>query len=83
MKPARKQRPLTKRQQQVLGFMREFFMSNDQIPPVYLIQEAFGFASATAATGHVAALARKGFIEKNAVGKWKFTRSQEGVNHEL
>lgn len=74
---ARKQRPLTSRQQQVLGFMREFFLDNDQIPPIHAIQEKFEFASINAATSHVMALARKGFIEKNLVGKWKFARGQK------
>lgn len=62
----------------VYDFMREFFRENDQLPPCHVIADKFGFASCNAAQAHLDSLARRGLIEKNAVGKWRFTRAKRG-----
>lgn len=59
---------------EVLAYMREFFEANDQLPPVMRISRNFGWASLNAAQLHVDALIRHGLIERNAVGKLRFAR---------
>lgn len=61
-------------QQLVLDYMREFFESNDQLPPMHKISDNFGWVSVNSAAGVCAALLRHGKIERNAVGKYKFVR---------
>ena len=67
-------RPLTGRQQQVLEFMREFFAENDQLPPVKVISDHFGWKSANAAQQHIERLVSLRRLEANAVGKLRFVR---------
>jgi SOS-response transcriptional repressor LexA len=75
-----KQRPLTPRQQEVLAFMREFFADNDQLPTLLAIARRFGWKSVNAAVVMTAILERKGFIEKNVLGKYRFSRPKvDGV----
>lgn len=69
--------PLTAKQAEVLAFMRGFFAENDQLPPARVIRERFGWASDNAAADFVAALMRKGHLERNAIGRYRFTRSTE------
>lgn len=64
---------------EVLAFMRQFFAENDQLPPMAVTAQAFGWVSDDAVRHHMVSLARFGHIEKNAVGKWRFAR---GMNHE-
>lgn len=59
---------------EVLAYMREFFLINDQLPPVMHISKNFGRVSLNAAQLHVDALIRHGLVERNAVGKLRFTR---------
>lgn len=66
----------TARQREVLHFMRCFLLENDQLPPMHAIAEHFGFRSTNAANDYLAALERKGFIERNAVGKFRFVRDR-------
>lgn len=61
---------------EVLAYMREFFLINDQLPPVMHISKNFGWASLNAAQLHVDALIRHGLIERNAVGKLRFARKE-------
>ena len=63
---------LTARQADVLIFLWDFYRENDQLPPCHVIAGRFGFSSDNAAHEHLSALAEKGWIERNAVGKWKF-----------
>lgn len=63
-------------QEMVLGFMREFFAQNDQLPPAHAISEHFGWKLKQNADWHVRALEREGRIERNAVGKYRFTREE-------
>lgn len=65
---------LTTKQAEVLAFMREFFDANDQLPPASVLRARFGWASDNAAATYQATLARKGVIERNAVGKYRFAR---------
>jgi SOS-response transcriptional repressor LexA len=65
---------LTKTQEIVLDFIVQFFADNDQLPPMHAIATQFGWASVNAAQEVCAQLVRKGFIERNAVGKYRFAR---------
>lgn len=67
---------LTTKQAEVLAFMRQFFAENDQLPPASALRIRFGWASENAAASYLITLAKKGHIEHNAVGKYRFTRSQ-------
>ncbi len=68
---------LTARQPLVLDFMQQFFAENDQPPPATAVAEHFGFKSLNSAYDHIKALERKGFIERNAVGNFRFVRERE------
>lgn len=59
---------------EVLAYMREFYLENDQLPPLTCINRNFGWVSLNAAQLHVDALIRHGLVERNAVGKLRFTR---------
>lgn len=61
---------------EVLGFMREFFQANDQLPPAATIAVHFGWTSMNSAQLHVDALIRHGLLERNAVGKLRFVRKE-------
>ncbi|MEJ5148976.1 hypothetical protein [Comamonas sp. MYb396] len=67
---------LTNRQREVLDYMRCFLLENDQLPPMHAIAEHFGHRSPNSAQNHLNALERKGFIERNAVGKYRFVRDR-------
>lgn len=66
---------LTPKQTEVLAYMREFLAENDQLPPNSAMRARFGWSSDNAAFEVIAALAKKGYLERNAVGKYRFTRS--------
>lgn len=65
--------PLTDKELGVLAFMRDFARTNDMLPPCQVIAARFGCASSTA-TYAQRRLEAKGWIEKNAVGKYRFSR---------
>ena len=67
---------LTMRQREVLAFMREFFAENDQLPPGHVIAKRFHMRSVNTAQCITDALERKGAIERNAVGKFRFARAE-------
>ena len=56
--------PLTQRQREVLGFVREWRSRKGKMPSTREIQRHFGFASQTAAVNHLKALERKGFLRR-------------------
>jgi hypothetical protein len=58
----------------VLGFMREFFAENDQLPPARAICGRFNWGNPNNAVHHQRALLKKGYLEVNAVGKYRFAR---------
>ena len=65
----------SERSLQVLAFMREFFATNDQLPPAEVIAKHFGWASVNSACTHLSALRRHGLVEPNACGKLRFVRA--------
>lgn len=71
---------LTNKQADVLAFMREFFTQNDQLPPASALRARFGWASDNAAATYLITLAKKGHIEHNAVGKYRFSRRTACAN---
>lgn len=58
------QTKLTKRQQQLLDYLRKFQREQGLMPSTREIQKHFGFASQTAAMSHLRALERKGAIRR-------------------
>lgn len=74
--PFKRSQPLlTDRQVQVLIFCRDFLSRNDEFPPMWAISKHFGWKSANAAQAHVDALARRGVVERNEIGNWRFSRA--------
>ncbi len=67
---------LTHRQRLLLEYMCDFLADNDQLPPVREIAEHFGFRSVNAAHEHRQALERKGYLERNSIGKLRFSRTK-------
>ena len=55
---------LTKRQQELLDFLRQYHSDTGLMPSTREIQNHFGFASQTAAVSHLRALEKKGVINK-------------------
>lgn len=68
--------PISPVQKMVLEFMREFFGQNDQLPPAHAICDRFNWGSTNNAAHHQRALLKKGYLEVNAVGKYRFTREE-------
>lgn len=65
--------PLTERQEAIVTFMWAFFLENDQLPPAAEIARHFGFKTRSGAVDHLRYIKKKGFIEKNTVGAYRFT----------
>ncbi len=57
---------LTKRQQELLDFLRRYHADTGLMPSTREIQSHFGFASQTAAVSHLRALEKKGVIQRVA-----------------
>lgn len=70
---------LTATQAKVFEYMVQFFHKNDQLPPNKKIAEHFNWSSANSAYVHINALFLKGVIEKNEVGKYRFTAEIKSV----
>lgn len=64
---------LTPVQIEILAFMREYLAENDQLPPVAQVGAKFGMHT-NGAQWHLAELGRKGALEKNSAGRWRFAR---------
>lgn len=64
---------LTAQQSKVLAFIQDFAAANGSAPTRAEIARNFGWASANAAETHVAALARKGYVELPA-GNYRIAR---------
>lgn len=61
------------RMAEVLAFCHEFFAENDQLPPQTSVAERFNVCMQVAQK-YMHKLSEAGHIERNAVGKWRFTR---------
>ena len=68
-------RPLTKFQNEVYTYLIDFFKENDQLPPVLSTASHFGKYQ-NQIQGLMVALGKRGLIEKNAVGRWRFAKGQ-------
>jgi SOS-response transcriptional repressor LexA len=66
--------PISPVQSMVLGFMREFFAENDQLPPARAICARFNWDSSNNASHYQRQLLKKGYLEVNSVGKYRFKR---------
>lgn len=69
-------RPPGNRAKDVLVYMKEFFVANDQLPPARVVAQKFGWASVNAAHIHIRSLVKAGHLERNEAGKYRFTRSK-------
>lgn len=70
---------LTRHQARVLAFMHQYFRENDQLPGTAALRDQFGWKSENSVVLIREVLDRKGYIEKNAVGKYRFTRQKEAA----
>jgi repressor LexA len=70
---------LTKRQQEILDYLRDAQSKNGVMPSTRELQHYFGFASQTAAMSHLRALARKGAIQR-LPGKARAVILPEAIN---
>ena len=66
-------KPLTMKQLQIIKFMHEFYLVQDQLPTMQFIAGHFGWKSVNAADEQCRVILRKGYLEKNVLGKHKFT----------
>jgi len=69
----KERKKLTDKQQEIYDYMFQFFEVQDMPPPVYNIAEHFKRCKNTIVT-HQNALHKKGWIEVNVLGKFRFTR---------
>lgn len=65
---------LTDKQLEVFLFMRDFFRENDMLPTQKALGEWLGLKDDNAGAYYQRNLERKGYIERNAVGKYRFAR---------
>lgn len=70
---------LTPKQAAVLSYMKEFFAANDQLPPLDVISDHFGFRSGNGSSHTRQALVKAGYIERNSIGKYRFVRKPAEV----
>ncbi len=70
--------PLTRREQQVMDFLRVFLALNDQLPPCRAIAAAFGWTSANAADEVLRSMERKGSLARNELGNRMLARRTAG-----
>lgn len=67
---------LTDKQLEVLCFMKDFFKENDQLPPNSALSDRFGWVGPQTGHYHTKVLAASGYLERNAVGKYRFAREE-------
>jgi hypothetical protein len=66
-------RPLSRRQSEAFSYLVQFFAANDQLPPIASVAAHMGIFSNHAHEIAVA-LEKKGWVERNSVGKYRFTQ---------
>ncbi len=64
---------ITHRQTDILIYAYHFYLRNDQLPPFKTIATHFEMASSNAIQDHFCSLLDKGYLERNEIGKYKFT----------
>lgn len=64
--------PISIKQAEALSFMITFYAENDQLPPIAVVAQHLGIWG-NHANDLAVALEKKGYIQRNAVGKFKFT----------
>jgi sulfur relay (sulfurtransferase) DsrC/TusE family protein len=67
---------LTDKQLTVLCFVQDFFRENDQLPPMRTLAQYLGTSERASGYYHYQVLEQKGYIERNAVGKYRFKRAE-------
>lgn len=65
--------PLTDKELELLACMRDFFRENDMPPPLKSIAEKLDLSFSTVMLRQ-RSLEAKGWLERNAVGKYRFAR---------
>jgi SOS-response transcriptional repressor LexA len=75
VKPLIRRRGLSRQQRRLLAFCDLFLTQNDQMPTGQAIASHFGWASVNAAYEALTALERRGLLERNTLGKMRFTES--------
>ena len=68
-------RKLSDLQKDVFAYMVGFFELNDQLPPIRAIAATFGKYE-NQIQEMLIGFEKRGLIERNAVGKWRFARGQ-------
>lgn len=72
--PDKRPESMTKRNEDVVSFIRSFLSENDRIPAMRDIAKHFGWASDTAADEHIKKLMRLGVLERSGACWYRFTR---------
>ena len=65
---------LTKKQDIVLRFMHQFYLDQDTLPPMQTMADVFEWASANTAYCMLQCLVKRGAVERNIIGKYRFTK---------
>ncbi len=73
-------RGLTKRQEQILGFIIECIRENGLPPTIAEVGEQFGIASTNGVNDHLLALERKGYIERSSKARGIRVTEKAAVN---
>jgi hypothetical protein len=60
--------------EELVAFMRGFLADNDTLPNAPTLAHRFGWRSINAAYERLLKLERRGVLERNAVGGWRFVR---------
>lgn len=68
---------ITHRQACVLRYMATFLAANDQLPTMQSMATAFGWASPESARCHMRALEKKGYLQRNDLGKHMIARTDK------
>jgi SOS-response transcriptional repressor LexA len=66
-------KPLTRRQRLILAFCDRFLTQNDQLPTHQALMDHFGWSSPNSAHEAFVSLERRGLLERNALGRLRFT----------
>lgn len=68
---------ITHRQACVLRYMATFLDANDQLPTMQAMAAAFGWTSANTSFEYVARLEKKGYLQRNELGKHMIARTDQ------